>query len=415
MDSLLRRYYVPKLVFREVRLSDDRAVSEVIDGQQRINALQDFFENKYRLPESLKELSSDIAGKTYEELPVQFKQYVAMLRIQVDRIANIDNPKNPAHQTVATEIFWRLQQGEPLNQMEIAHARLSSLVRNFLVKYADDITFDYEKYVPIDRNPDKHPFFQIVARDNDHMEHLSLLARMLLVEMHDGPTDVRDKRIIDLIDETQTSDGIGDNSYEGEAGAKAVLATLNLFHDLFRVDPMLKNGGKIRELNREYFVLSFFVLLRHIRKLYVVNDELKKHLRAFFDAFYTRWRAVTLDDRDMAVFANSRQQSPDDLRQRNLVMRQLFFEFANEAKFEVIAKDTKRAFNEAERIAIYRIAKGVCSVCKGEGKSDEEATVPWNEYDADHIMPHSKGGLTSLENARLLCRLHNQKKGAKVA
>src|SRR5690348_5401812 len=50
MDSLLRRYYVPKLVFREVRLSDDRAVSEVIDGQQRINTLQEFFENKYKLP-----------------------------------------------------------------------------------------------------------------------------------------------------------------------------------------------------------------------------------------------------------------------------------------------------------------------------------------------------------------------------
>ena len=35
MDSLFRRYYIPKLVIREVRLSDDRTVNEIIDGQQR--------------------------------------------------------------------------------------------------------------------------------------------------------------------------------------------------------------------------------------------------------------------------------------------------------------------------------------------------------------------------------------------
>ena len=32
-DSLLRRYYVPRLVVREVRLSHDRIVKEIIDGQ----------------------------------------------------------------------------------------------------------------------------------------------------------------------------------------------------------------------------------------------------------------------------------------------------------------------------------------------------------------------------------------------
>jgi hypothetical protein len=247
------------------------------------------------------------------------------------------------------------------------------------------------------------------------MEHLSLLARMLLVELDDGPTDVRDGKIIDLIDKSQTPDGIGDNSYENEASAKAVLATLNLYHDLFKADPMLKNGGTIRELRREYFILSFFVLLRHIRKIYVVNDTVKQNLRVFFGAFHTRWRAVTLDDRDMAEFAESRQQSTDDLLQRDIVMRQLFFEFAKENKFEIIAKDTKRAFDEAERIAIYRKAKGLCAACIKDGKSDEEATVPWKQYDADHIVPHSKGGPTLLHNAQLLCRLHNLKKSAKIA
>ena len=32
MDSLFRRYYIPKLVIREVRLSDNETVKEIIGG-----------------------------------------------------------------------------------------------------------------------------------------------------------------------------------------------------------------------------------------------------------------------------------------------------------------------------------------------------------------------------------------------
>ena len=54
MDSLFRRYYIPKLVIREVRLSDNKAVNEIIDGQQRITTVQEYFQNKYTLPRSLR-------------------------------------------------------------------------------------------------------------------------------------------------------------------------------------------------------------------------------------------------------------------------------------------------------------------------------------------------------------------------
>lgn len=414
MDSLVRRYYVPRLVFRQVQLSDSRAVNEVIDGQQRVTTVQAFFRNEFRLPKSLLDLSPDMPRKTYDELPVEIRQYVSRLNFSVDRIMNIDDPKDPIHQRVATEIFWRLQQGESLNEMEVAHARLSSKVRNFLVKYADDITFDYLRYVPIDNNPDKHKFFRIIDRKNERMQHLALLARMLLVEIDGGPTDVRDKLISDLIDETQSIDGVGNNSYEDEPSAKNVLSTLNLFTELFKDDPMLKNEGTIKELSREYFILSFFILLRHVRQTYAINDQIKKHLRSFFDIFYARWRTATLDDRDMSYFSENRQQSPNDLRERDLVIRQMFFQYVKDNSVDLIAKDTKRGFNEADRIALYRTAKALCAACKSEGKSDEDATIPWKEYEADHITPHSQGGISDLKNAQLLCRRHNRTKGARV-
>src|SRR5680860_524106 len=56
LDSLFRRYYIPKIVIREVRLSGERTVHEVVDGQQRIIVAQEFYSNKLKLPDSLSDI-----------------------------------------------------------------------------------------------------------------------------------------------------------------------------------------------------------------------------------------------------------------------------------------------------------------------------------------------------------------------
>jgi hypothetical protein len=185
-DSFIRRYYVPRLIIREVRLSDERTVNEVIDGQQRITAIIEFFDNMFKLPESLSDVHKDLVNKYYKDLTPELRRFVDKeLTINIDIVKNIENPNNSAHQKVATEIFWRLQQGETLTFMEIAHAKLTSLSRNFIVKYSDDEEFDYDKYLPIDKNPNKHSFFFFFYRNNDRMQHLALLTRFLIIEEND--------------------------------------------------------------------------------------------------------------------------------------------------------------------------------------------------------------------------------------
>jgi hypothetical protein len=414
MDSLLRRYYVPRLVLRQVRLNDTKTVDEVIDGQQRITALQDFFEGRFPLPPSLKDLSSALAGKYYKELDVDVREYLDNLELQADRILNIDAKDNPHHQRVATEIFWRLQQGETLNAMEVAHARLASPIRNFLVKHADDITFDYEQYKPVDTNPNKHAFFKILHRGNERMQHSALLARMVLIEREGGYTELKDTEIQELIDNSQTEDGIGDDSFEKTREAQSALKNLKIYYDLFKNDPMIANGGTIRELNREYFIISFYMLIRYIGQYYVIDDDSKRHLREFFDAFYQRWKTNDVADSDILRFGESRQQDPRSLRERDIVLRYNFFQFLKDRGIELRVKDSQRSFNEAERIAIYRKHKGLCRTCLDEGYSEQEAEVPWSDFHADHIMPWSAGGPTTIENGQLLCRYHNQSKGASM-
>ena len=95
-------------------------------------------------------------------------------------------------------------------------------------------------------------------------------------------------------------------------------------------------------------------------------------------------------------------------------MRQIFFQYLQNKNEELIEKDQKRAFTELERIIIYRKGKGYCQACLRDQKPGNEAKVSWSNYQADHVIPHAKGGKTILENAELLCSYHNQSKGASI-
>jgi 5-methylcytosine-specific restriction endonuclease McrA len=414
LDSLFRRYYIPRLVLREVRLGETRLVREVVDGQQRITTVQRFFADEVKLPSSLNNFHKGLGGAKYSELLPEIRKFVdKSLKLDVDIIKNIDDPRNSEHQRIATEIFWRLQQGESLNFMEVAHARLSSPVRNFLVKYADDITFDYAIYKPVDENPDKHPFFDLIERGNDRMQHLSLMGRLLLVERAGGATDVRDKLLASLIDETQIPKGVGDESYEKEKEASSVLKTLNTFHKIFKDDPSLDAENGIKELTREYFIISVVMLVRHLQKYYALAPELYPRMRDFLYRFHERWQRHREDDRDILIFSDNRQQSKVDLENRDRIIRQAFFEYLEGEGIALQTLDTKRAFNEAEKIRIYRRDEGLCQACLKEGRSKVQATVSWGDYQADHIIAWIKGGQTVEENAQVLCTFHNASKGSK--
>ena len=406
IDSIFKGYYIPDLVLRYIKVKDHQVMREVIDGQQRITAVQKFMKNEFAMPEG-----SKFEGLFYKNLSTEVKRFIDDSHLSATLIEGIDDINNLDHHKIATDIFWRLQQGESLNYMEVANASITSRVRNFLVKYGDDGSFDYDAYESKDENPDKHKFFKIIRQKNDRMQHLSLLGRLLLIENAGGYTDIKDTSLGDLI-EKEKVDETGNFTYEKQKSAKAVLYLLNKLSEIAKKDPFVIGGGKLAW--PEYLIISFYLIVRHIDNFYVWNDELVKLLSDFFIKFLDRWRKREQNDTDIHAFRNDQQQAESDLRNRDLILRQLFFDFVREQGAEILRKDEKRHFNEAERIAIYRSGNGKCVQCIEDGKSDEECEVPWSEYEADHIIAWSKGGASDPdENAQILCRTHNRQKGAR--
>ena len=416
MDSLFRRYYIPKLVIREVRKDENVTINEIVDGQQRITTVQEFFDNKYSLPKTLSDLGEGLAGKYYKDLDTGIRKFIdKSLKYQADVIKNIEEPSNVEHQIIATEIFWRLQQGESLNYMEVAHAQLSSLSRNFIVKYSDDLTFDYEAYKAIDSNPNKLDFFKLLDVNNDRMKHLQFMARFLLIEKANGYTDLSDKKITEFINEYKTQDGIGNYSFENEKTGIKVKTNLNTFYSIFKDDSMLDENNGIKEFSTEYFIISIYMLVRHLRMHYALDDSIKVYVKNFVYAFYKRWKTYDEGtDNDLLTFSNRRQQGETDLEVRDMILRQIFFKYVSDNNIDLKEKDTNRAFSELQRILIYREGKGFCQQCLREGVPEKEARVSWSKYQADHVLPHSKGGETIISNGELLCATHNLSKGNRV-
>jgi hypothetical protein len=243
---------------------------------------------------------------------------------------------------------------------------------------------------------------------NNRMQHLLLLSRLLLIEFADGPTNLALQNIDELFEKypvTTTSD----TSFENRDEAKRCLRLLNKFYEIFKDDPMVITNSGIQELKVEYFILSLYLLLRHIDMYYVFGKNEYPIFQKFISDFYQRWKKDDPEDTDLIWFRENRRQTKENIETRDLIIRGIFFS----QHPNLLLKDGQRTFNEAQRIAIYRRDKGLCQMCLEQGKSQSEALVPWSDYNTDHIVAHIKGGLTLPENAQVLCKYHNLQKGGK--
>ena len=60
-----------------------------------------------------------------------------------------------------------------------------------------------------------------------------------------------------------------------------------------------------------------------------------------------------------------------------------------------------------EKMTMYERQKGICPMCKAEGK---DVVWAFEDMHADHQIPWCKGGHTTLDNGQMLCREHNLEK-----
>ena len=68
--------------------------------------------------------------------------------------------------------------------------------------------------------------------------------------------------------------------------------------------------------------------------------------------------------------------------------------------------DNKRFFTKSQRDQIFHNSKGRCQICG--------TSISYQGFQADHIIPYSRGGKTEIKNGQALCQTCNLSKSNKM-
>ncbi|MCC6069984.1 DUF262 domain-containing protein [Massilia sp. GCM10020059] len=159
IDSILRGWRLPK--FYLVKVGSDQF--EVVDGQQRLNAIFNFFSNELSLSE---ESAQEFGGHFYKDLSPTLSDAFDDYEIDYDEISETNEVELKA-------FFQRLQQGLPLTASEKLNAEHGNL-RNFCKKLP------------------QLPFFKVsIAVPDTRFAHFDIASKVAMIEVESVDAGLR--------------------------------------------------------------------------------------------------------------------------------------------------------------------------------------------------------------------------------
>jgi hypothetical protein len=368
MDTILRNYDIPKLYWRRTGAKPD--TYDVVDGQQRLRALWDFFDENFKLPKNADPIDGEaIAGCSYSELPDELRIRFDVYPLDVVILEDTDEDE-------VREMFLRLQNGTSLKAQEKRNA-FPGKMRGFVHDLA------------------QHPFFTKVGFANARFAHDHVAAQMVLLEMQGGPTNVKDA---DLNRMYKVNLDFDPKSSVGKAGKRV----LDIMAEVF--------AEKTPELER-YNVVALYCVISELIRQFVIG-EIKSRLHDWFIEFENVRReqeekSEEVGDPEWINYHEKISHSTDaaeSIKSRmEFLLRNLLERFPDLSR-----KDNQREFTHVQKLAMFRRDKGVCQVkLKCEG-----VKITWDNWHADHRIAWSKGGNTTVANGQVSCSACNLYKGA---
>lgn len=371
IDTILRGYDIPKLYWRKTGSTPDRY--EVVDGQQRLRAIFEYNAGEFALPKGTDPVDSVDASKLkYADLPDD-------LRLKFDTYSLDVIVLSETGEEEVREMFLRLQNGTTLKAQERRNA-MPGKMRDYVRELA------------------AHPFFQNCGFANSRYTFDLVAAQMTAIELNGGPCNVKNANL----------NAMYEANPEFDTTCGKARKTRKVLDYLAQAFP-----DKTPELER-YSVISLYSMVSHCLERYVMqgrDDDLRKWFLAFEGARAAE-ESLPEDERDPELLAYKERTShstdaEDSIEWRQEFILRKFFE----AVPDIELKDNQRLFSHEQRLAIFRRDKGICRAkLKCEGVKCE-----WDAWEADHIVPWSKGGKTVVSNGQVACVPCNSAKSASIA
>lgn len=373
-------------IFLYKRNHRGRLVYDVIDGKQRLESILMFLQQgSFRRDgyEVKLDLQDDLEWVDWPRIKRKFPE--ARHRIESYKIQTVEVEGELAS---IIELFVRINStGKPLTPGEKRHAKFYT---SRFLKEAERLVQRHERYFLEN---------QILSRSQlDRMKGTELVSELLMSINQRAPINKK----------TALDRAIGNESVNGNTLAKAQREFVATLGAMKRLLPELR---QTRFRNTADFYSLFLcvwemrdkklaindrkrgaVATRLLKRLSTGVDELREQLRRAKPAkqsqqFFARYLLTVQGDTDSAA---NRIRRADILRG----LLTTVFEF----------KDDKRTFSPEQRRLLWNSEdRKQCSKCKKQ--------LTWSDFTIDHIKSWTKGGRTRLDNAQLMCRSCNSRKG----
>jgi len=359
IDSVLNDYDIGSIILRQ---KEDKW--EILDGQQRLRAIFDFVEDKFTLSDE----TVEYGGKYWKELvpSVQWGQFMNRL-VYTTKIYSIDDE-------TTSKIFLRVQEGMPLNSAEKLNAMRGKL-RNKIFELS------------------QHPFFKQTNISEFRFAYRYLCAQICLQELDDGVSNhnFKQAKFTNL-----------KKLYEDYKG-KLPSTVIDTMYSTFS---FLQNtlGSSAQVIEKKSDFLSIYILASYILQKFAIKGKEAKFKDFVVDFLQKVETATYKDTEGYFTYWTARSSSPDSkgqIENRFQIIINKFLEY--EPTIE--PKDVQRGFDWGQKLTIYAKAY---REARQNGKSEAECKncgkpTPLNDGEADHIVPHSHGGKTTVANGQWLC------------
>jgi hypothetical protein len=388
VDSVLRGYPIPLIYLHHITQTAGKLQSqryEVIDGQQRINALADFHDGAFRLfdpvkdqadarfPDFIKRQPCSWGGKAFSDLDEATKDGFLKTSLRIVQIQTHDGNE-------ARDLFVRLQAGMPLNSQEKRDAWPGQFT-DFILRLGGK--------PGLARYPG-NDFFNVLMRaqkatDRGKFRQLAAQVAMLhLTRQQNGDNVFCDTN----------AEAIDDFYYENLGFDSESSLAARLTQVLDKITDLLGDQKRPKIIGHE--AIHLVLLMDSLLDDYTRSWE--SRFASAFDQFRESLAKakLTRDDPNPSEYwlkygIWTRVNSD---RGEAIQRRHEFFSSKMHELLKPQPKDPQRIFGRLERELIYYRDRKRCGVCDSE--------VAWADAEIHHIQQHAAGGRTVMDNGALV-------------
>ncbi len=360
IDTILRGEPMP-MFFLNYKSSEKKYY--VVDGQQRLYCISQFYDNKVKLNSKFSGKEKD--GQTFNgqnPLSKEDKNIFLNYDLKFHILEDYNDEK-------VRLIFSRLQRGKPLSLGERLNAMPGTIVE-------------------LMRDLSKHPFIdKSIGISKNNYGSYPDVARILFYEKHGDRNSSTD----DLYKFFSDNDSLTKKSTE----YKNAISILNILEKCFPPEP-----GNYKYLEKHAWVIAVYTMIRELKFFYSLNGQ-ESTVRAFIENFHDH-----VYNEDFRKSNQNYQRFYDNIRggwsEKIIKLRKeiLVKEFLN--KYKLTELDDKRQISNEEKIIAFAKCEHKCEKCG----------IPLKDYkepEYHHIERYTDGGRSKLDNIMVLCSdCHNK-------